>query len=119
MAEKLAAQQPAGEVGAVEGVERAPPPPAEALDRGGHHLLPSTRFTSDQDGHVDGRDLLDRPEQRLHRRALADDPVKRRKARVRHLPSSVLRVFPPADTETPSLTRGCPSGLGAGRDGVT
>ena len=28
-------------------------------------------------------------------------------------------MSPAADTETPSPTRGCPSGLGAGRDGVT
>src|SRR5262245_20847225 len=69
------------EVGAVERLERPLAATAEALDRLRHQLLARARFAADQDGHIDWREVLDVGEERLHSRALANDPLEGGKLR--------------------------------------
>ena len=114
--EQLAQEQLPRDRAAVDDLMAAISPGAEPLDRGATSSFPVPDSPCIRTGTSMGATLLDPPEERLHRRAPADDPVKRGQVRTRHRrPAPIPPVSPPADMETPSLTRGCPSGLGAGR----
>src|SRR5262245_32012968 len=119
MPEELTPEQLSGEVGAVDPLERSCAPGTEPLDRGGDQLLPGPRFALYQNWYTERRDLFDPTEERQHGRAPADDAVKGRLGSRHAGPAPSPSVSQTVDTETPSLTRACPSGLGAGRDGVT
>jgi hypothetical protein len=76
VAEELAPEELAREGGAAEGLEGAGAAAAQALDGRGHELLAGARLPADQDGPVPGPYFSDLPEERPHRRAPPDDPVR-------------------------------------------
>lgn len=108
MAEQLTAQQVAGEVRTVNHLVRSTSTTAKAVDSGRNQLLPRARFALYQNRHIDRRHALDSPEERLHRGALADDPLEEWKVRVRHPCPTPSPPDTPADRETPSRTWGTP-----------
>jgi hypothetical protein len=75
--EELTPEQLGSEVGAVDRLERPVAASTEALDRRGNQLLPRPGLALYQNRYTERRDLLDPAEERVHNRALADEPVER------------------------------------------
>ena len=89
VAEELAPEELPAQRPAVDGLEARGPPRAQPVERRRHQLLAGARLAHDHDGHVDDREAREAPEERLHRRALADEalePRQRRLARARSRP---------------------------------
>src|SRR5262249_38424533 len=79
---------------------------------GGDQLLAGPRFALYQNRYIDRRHALDPPEQRLHRDAPTDDPVKRRQVTSRHQRPAPAPPVACRRTEKRPAVRGAPRRAG-------
>ena len=78
VAEELASEELARQRPAVHGLERAAAAAAQPVERGRDELLAGPGLAEDQHGHVVRGHAPDPVEERLHPRALADQPLEPR-----------------------------------------